>query len=138
MTPQQLAKMAMQQPLEGVLLNEIRDFAQNLADGKNKLTTNQLRKFFGHLRALQQMMLTKNKNTQIDPSDKEEIEFLKVYVAYSAARTKRKDTKVKDFYQFIDSALSQLRTYGDFFKMVKVLEAVVAFHKVAEEQINLN
>ena len=94
-------------------------------DGKRtitaKLTTNQLRKFFGEVKR-QQMK-------GYSPSD---FVLLKPKLAYAVGRT-RGQSKITDFYNVMCLAIDSVTDKNSFRNFIKLFEAIVAYHKAAEE-----
>ncbi len=88
----------------------------------NKLTTNQLRKFFGEV-----------KRQQMSGYAETDFVLLKPKLAYAVGRTKQKDSKIKDFYFVISDAIDKVHNEQHFKNFIKIFEAIVAYHKAAEE-----
>ena len=104
----------------GVDFNDQRD---------TKLTTNQLRKFFGEVKRQQMQGYTET-----------DFVLLKPKLAYAVGRSKKKNAKIKDFYEVISVAIDEvLKGQSDkekidrFRNFIKIFEAIVAYHKAAEE-----
>ncbi|MCQ2230552.1 MAG: type III-A CRISPR-associated protein Csm2 [Paludibacteraceae bacterium] len=112
----------------GSYLGKDDSFEKNgrLVSAKNHLTTNQLRKFFGEV-----------KRQQMSGYNETDFVLLKPKLAYAVGRAKEKDAKIKDFYFVIADAIDKVRTEQDFKNFIKIFEAIVAYHKTAEEKINL-
>jgi CRISPR type III-A-associated protein Csm2 len=92
-----------------------------------KLTTNQLRKFFGEV-----------KRQQMNGYDATDFVLLKPKLAYAVGRTKGK-SKIKDFYEVMCVAIDTVKEEKHFKNFIKIFEAIVAYHKAAEEgKINEN
>ncbi|WP_373730956.1 type III-A CRISPR-associated protein Csm2 [Bacteroides heparinolyticus] len=100
---------------------------------ESKLTTSQLRKFFGEV-----------KKQQMNGYDETDLVLLKPKLAYAVGRTAaggKKDTfyKINDFYFVISRAIdcvkadSKEESEKRFHNFIKVFEAIVAYHKAAEE-----
>ena len=89
---------------------------------QNKLTTNQLRKFFGEV-----------KRQQMSGYDVTDFVLLKPKLAYAVGRAKQKDAKIRDFYMVISDAIDKVKNEQQFKNFIKVFEAIVAYHKAAEE-----
>lgn len=96
--------------------------------GRNALTTSQLRRFFGEVKRIESDV-EKNKNA---------ILMLKPSLAYAIgrhAKDNNKEAGIKDFGEEMLRALNAIRyndinvLKNDFANLVKVLEAVVAYHK---------
>lgn len=87
-----------------------------------KLTTNQLRKFFGEV-----------KRQQMKGYDKTDFVLLKPKLAYAVGRTKG-ESKIKDFYEVMSIAIDEVKSEKDFKNFIKIFEAIVAYHKAAEEK----
>ena len=93
-----------------------------------KLTTNQLRKFFGEV-----------KRQQMNGYSEADFVLLKPKLAYAVGRTKGA-SKIKDFYEVMSNAIDIVAKEQDekkaalYFKnFIKIFEAIVAYHKAAEE-----
>lgn len=115
-----------------------KEFGEHLGkcDKQVKLTTSQLRKFFGEV-----------KKQQMNGYDETEFILLKPKLAYAVgrARSKVKSVKLKDelrindFYHVISKAIDCVKadTHEEsekrFHNFIKVFEAIVAYHKAAEE-----
>ena len=93
---------------------------------QNKLTTNQLRKFFGEV-----------KRQQMSGYKETDFVLLKPKLAYAVGRSKQKDSKIKDFYVVISDAIDKVNNEQQFKNFIKVFEAIVAYHKAAEEKMSL-
>lgn len=92
----------------------------------NKLTTNQLRKFFGEV-----------KRQQMSGYDETDFVLLKPKLAYAVGRAKQKDSKIKDFYMVISNAIDKVHNEQQFKNFIKIFEAIVAYHKAAEEKMSI-
>jgi len=99
--------------------------AQGRSSG-NKLTTNQLRKFFGEV-----------KRQQMSGYNETDFVLLKPKLAYAVGRAKQRDAKIKDFYLVISDAIDKVKTPEHFNNFIKIFEAIVAYHKAAEEKMSL-
>lgn len=93
---------------------------------QNKLTTNQLRKFFGEV-----------KRQQMSGYNQTDFVLLKPKLAYAVGRAKQKDSKIKDFYWVISNAIDKVHDEQHFKNFIKIFEAIVAYHKAAEEKMNV-
>ena len=93
-----------------------------------KLTTNQLRKFFGEV-----------KRQQMSGYDETDFVLLKPKLAYAVGRAKDEHAKINDFYFVIASAIDKVKaptkeeSEKRFKNFIKIFEAIVAYHKAAEE-----
>lgn len=87
-----------------------------------KLTTSQLRKFFGEVKR-QQM-------TGYDPTS---FILLKPKLAYAVGRAKGKKSKISDFYVVLSDMIDKVKCENDFKNFIKIFEAIVAYHKASEE-----
>ena len=115
------------------VINWAKDFGNFLAKPKDsnnrdyldKLSTSQLRKFFGKLRRIQAEGYEKNKN---------ELYMLKAQLAYANGRDKksgRNQTKIDVFYNELSSAIDYIQNEKHFRNFVNIVEAIVAYHKAA-------
>lgn len=93
---------------------------------REKLTTNQLRKFFGEV-----------KRQQMKGYDVTDFVLLKPKLAYAVGRAKGQDPKIKDFYMVMCASIDIVNNAKDknlaFKNFIKVFEAIVAYHKATEE-----
>lgn len=93
-----------------------------------KLTTSQLRKFFGEI-----------KRQQMSGYDETDFVLLKPKLAYAVGRAKDANAKINDFYHVISNAIDCVKSDNKeesekrFKNFIKVFEAIVAYHKAAEE-----
>ena len=87
-----------------------------------KLTTSQLRKFFGEVK--RQQMVGYNQTDFI---------LLKPKLAYAVGRAD-KDSKIRDFYEVLAPAIDLVSNETEFRNFIKIFEAIVAYHKVAESR----
>lgn len=88
----------------------------------SKLTTSQLRKFFGEV-----------KRQQMVGYDETDFVLLKPKLAYAVGRAD-KNSKIRDFYDVIANAMDLVTNETEFQNFIKVFEAIVAYHKVAENR----
>lgn len=88
---------------------------------KGKLTTNQLRKFFGEV-----------KRQQMQGYNETQFVLLKPKLAYAVGRDKGV-TKIKDFYNVMTNAIDLVKDEKSFKNFIMVFEAIVAYHKATEE-----
>lgn len=92
------------------------------------LTTSQLRKFFGEVRRIQNdLRLQKGEHLDI-----QDIHLLKPRLAYQVGREKDKQAKIKDFYEQMSIAIDAVNSKTSFFNFIRLLEAIVAYHKELE------
>ncbi len=101
--------------------------AEDSATGK-KLTTSQLRKFFGEV-----------KRQQISGYNKTDFVMLKPKLAYAVGRAKKsaknEPVKIEDFYKIITDAIDKVEKCDEvnqkqaFVNFIKFFEAIVAYHK---------
>lgn len=90
-------------------------------DKVGKLSTSQIRKFFGSIKRIQ-ASFDKSKN---------EILLLEPKLAYAMGRDKGK-SKIKDLYPLLSPMIRDIQENKDKFQnFVNVLEAIVAYHKAA-------
>lgn len=87
---------------------------------EGKLTTNQLRKFFGEI-----------KRQQLQGYDESCFVMLKPKLAYAVGRA-NESNKIKDFYKVIAEAMGHVHNEKQFKNFVQIFEAIVAYHKAAE------
>jgi len=105
-----------------------KEFGTYLGTGseKEKLTTNQLRKFFGEV-----------KRQQMEGYNSTRFILLKPKLAYAVGRAKNQNAKINDFYRVIANAIDRVHDESQFKNFVQIFEAIVAYHKAAEEKIDL-
>ena len=101
--------------------------AGRIVSAKNKLTTNQLRKFFGEVKRL-----------QMQGFDKSSLLMLKPKLAYAVGRANKDNNqnspqpKINDFYRVISDAIDKVQDENNFKNFIQIFEAIVAYHKVSE------
>ena len=95
---------------------------RNIEIKESKLTTSQLRKFFGEV-----------KRQQMSGYDETDFVLLKPKLAYAVGRAKDANAKINDFYFVISKAIDNVNSELHFKNFIKVFEAIVAYHKAAEE-----
>lgn len=88
-----------------------------------KMTSSQLRKFFGEV-----------KRQQMQGYDPTEFVLLKPKLAYAAGRAE-KDSKIREFFPVMSTAIDLVKDELSFNNFIKVFEAIVAYHKAAEEGV---
>ncbi len=88
---------------------------------REKMTTNQLRKFFGEVKRQQQK--------GYNPTD---FILLKPKLAYAVGRAQGKNPKIKDFYIVLSSAIDMVSDEMSFRNFIKFFESIVAYHKAYE------
>lgn len=87
----------------------------------SKLSTSQIRKFFGSIKRIQ-ASFDKSKN---------EILLLEPKLAYATGRDNN-NSKIKDFYELCSPLIRDIKEdKSKFQNFVNVLEAIVAYHKAA-------
>lgn len=95
---------------------------------REKLTTSQVRKFFGEV-----------KRQQMTGYDLSSFVLLKPKLAYAVGRAKSKENKIEDFYEVLSKAIDvviseEKNGNSDAFKnFIAIFEAIVAYHKLAEK-----
>ena len=95
---------------------------RNIEIKESKLTTSQLRKFFGEV-----------KRQQMSGYDETDFVLLKPKLAYAVGRAKDANAKINDFYFVISKAIDNVNSELQFKNFIKVFVAIVAYHKAAEE-----
>jgi CRISPR type III-A-associated protein Csm2 len=88
----------------------------------NKLTTSQLRKFFGEV-----------KRQQMEGYNPTRFVLLKPKLAYAVGRTEeKKQARIKEFYDVISGGIDRVQNEQQFKNFIMIFEAIVAYHKFAE------
>ncbi len=87
-----------------------------------KLTTSQLRKFFGEV-----------KRQQMEGYNPTKFILLKPKLAYAVGRAKDPKAKINDFYYVIAQAIDRVNDENQFKNFIQIFEAIVAYHKASEE-----
>lgn len=110
-------------------------FGRYLAEGNDfeeALTTSQLRRFFGEVK--RQQMVGYNESDFV---------MLKPKLAYAVGRAKKtakkdKHCKIIDFFYVMSDAIDKVETSQDknkaFKNFISIFEAIVAYHKAAENK----
>jgi CRISPR-associated protein Csm2 len=89
---------------------------------RQKLTTSQLRKFFGEV-----------KRQQLHGYNETDFVLLKPKLAYAVGRATGNNPKIKDFYIVLSKAIDLVKNESHFKNFIKIFEAIVAYHKASEE-----
>jgi CRISPR-associated protein Csm2 len=92
-----------------------------------KLTTSQLRKFFGEI-----------KRQQMEGYNPTDFVLLKPKLAYAVGRRTDEYAKITYFYEVIADAIDKVKKEEHFKNFIKIFEAIVAYHKVAETENRKN
>jgi len=90
---------------------------------RKKLTTSQLRKFFGEV-----------KRQQIKGYNDTDFVLLLPKLAYAVGRVGDNDAKINDFNFVISHAIKTVSNSDDFKRFIKIFEAIVAYHKSEEKE----
>ncbi len=114
------------------LVEQAQKFGKHLQ--KHKLKTNHLRRFLDAVKQIKARLGRGDKFSEVDS----DIAFLQPQLAYAAARKKsemRRDEKVnpaKDFSDVITTAIKKVESPEDFYRLVQLVEAIIAYHKEAD------
>lgn len=100
--------------------------AHEVAKSMGKMKITQLRKFFTQFKSIEKKL--KEKTGDLAPADKNELALLNIELAYSYGR----ELISSAFYNRIKTYISETKTVKDLQKLVKFLEAVIAYHKYEE------
>lgn len=106
--------------------DEFGDFHNPKKVTSTKLTTSQLRKFFGEV-----------KRQQMQGYNETDFVLLKPKLAYAVGRATGNNPKIKDFYAVISNAIDLVKDETHFKNFIKFFEAIVAYHKAAEQNVNI-
>lgn len=87
----------------------------------SKLTTSQLRRFYGDVKRQQARGFNRN-----------EFVLLKPKLAYAVARHGGQQTRIKQFYDVMAKAIDAVENEAQFRRFIRLFEAIVAYHKAAE------
>lgn len=113
------------------LVEQAQKFGKHLHE--HKLKTNHLRRFLDAVKQLKARLGRGDKFSEIDS----DIAFLQPQLAYAAARKKsemRRDEKVnpaKNFSDVITTGIKKVHSPEDFYRLVQLIEAIIAYHKEA-------
>lgn len=100
--------------------------ADNGRPAGDKMTSTQLRRFFGEV-----------KRQQISGYNQTDVILLKPKLAYAVGRAKQ-NNKINDFYTVMCNAIDHVHNEEQFKRFVSVFEAIVAYHKKAETSKSSN
>ena len=122
------------------MIKQAEDFGYYLKN--QKLETNQIRKFLDAINQLKSR-LTQDDDDIIRQLEKEaekeklrfariadELVFLKVKLTWSAA----KQEAAKPFKEVMSVAIDKVYSTNDFYRLVQLIESIIAYHKEAEQQ----
>jgi len=111
------------------------DDGQFYRTGNKILSTSQLRKFFGELRRIENENKLNFKKLEDDFTDTDLL-LLKPKLAYQVGREKEQNAKIKNFYSQVSLLIDGVKTHKNFTNMIKIVEAIVAYHKEVEPKKN--
>ena len=95
------------------------DLANEIGKDMKKIKTAQLRRFFDEMKRIESSY------------DKSSVQMLRPRLAYAAGREKdrNKQSILKAFFDIIEASISKIKGEEDFKKLVKFVEAILAYHK---------
>lgn len=91
---------------------------------KPDVTVSQLRKLLSAVNSIQNR-LTANPGNY----NNNEIQYLRIKLAYQAGREDKNKTSLKDMQKDLDPLIKEIRNETDFGKFAMLIEAIVAYHK---------
>lgn len=130
-----ISKTEIQEKITGETVQFAEEFGKHLAkkeETEEPLTTSQLRKFFGEV-----------KRQQMTVYDSTKFVMLKPKLAYAVGRARQngkkgKRQKIEDFYKVMADAIDTVEASADkpkaFKNFITAFEAIVAYHKAAENK----
>ncbi len=92
---------------------------------RKKLSTSQIRKFFGELKNIEANTSSTNFNLG-------KVKMIKPKLAYAVGREKSPEPKIEDMYFEFSRAIDSILEYKHFKNFVQLFEATVAYHKLYE------
>ncbi len=95
---------------------------QGRVNKDSSLTTSQIRKFFGEVKRIEALGYDENTT---------DVLMLKPKLAYAAGRKSNPRHAIHIFYKEIGKALDYVTNKEQFDNLIKILEAIVAYHKAA-------
>jgi CRISPR-associated protein Csm2 len=135
MTPDQKMVQTIRQLSNGLRHYEIRQLVEQ-AEGlgsylvQQGLKTNQIRKFLDAVNRLK-VELAQDKEEKFS-TIKDEVFLLKPKLAYAAARQQdRRGSPVKPLSDVISAAIDKVEDSPDFYRLVQLIESIIAYHKAA-------
>jgi CRISPR-associated protein Csm2 len=118
--------------LQGYEIRELVEQAEELGDYlvQKGLKTNQIRKFLDAVNRLK-VELSQDKEQNFS-TIKDEVVLLKPKLAYAAARQQdRRGSPVKPLSDVISAAIDKVYDSPDFYRLVQLIESIIAYHKAA-------
>jgi CRISPR-associated protein Csm2 len=111
------------------LVNQAKEFGEYLKD--IDLKTNQIRKFLDALNRLK-VLLAQDKEQKFSTIETEVV-LLKPKLAYAAARKEddRRTNPVKPLSDVLSEAINKVKDTEDFYRLVQLIESIIAYHKAA-------
>jgi len=96
--------------------------------GRNAVTTSQLRNIFSEVKRIDVKL---NDESQF-LKEKSNILLLRPKIAYNTARvlSNRRDSRMKEFREVLEKALTAIKSLDDFKRFSQFLEGIIAYHKV--------
>lgn len=96
----------------------------NYLTAGTKITTSQLRRFYGEVKRIQMQGYEEHKSDFI---------LLKPKLAYAVGRA-GKGNKIKVFYEVIADMIDNVKDENSFKNFIKIFEAIVAYHRKYEKE----
>jgi CRISPR-associated protein Csm2 len=110
-------------------LQTVQTFCSNEKDGIGKITTTQLRKFFGAVKSID--MTYRLKPHEFNPI---EVKLLLPALAYAVGREKNeKKQALEKLYNVLKAGIDEVKTIDEFNNFVSLFEAIVAYKKYADK-----
>ena len=106
------------------LVKDAESLGQHLVN--KRLRTNQIRKFLDAVKRLK-VELSQDKEEKFS-TIKDEVVLLKPKLAYAAARNQ---SAVKPLADVISAAIDKVYESPDFYRLVQLIESIIAYHKAA-------
>lgn len=100
------------------------DYCSKLAFKIRRVSSSQLRNFFGELRRIQMKGYESNRNS---------FYMLKPKLAYAVARARDTNNGLKNFKEEISKMMDKVSNEKQFENFVTMIEAIVAYHKALEK-----
>jgi CRISPR type III-A-associated protein Csm2 len=114
--------------LDNLSIESIDKFVKEKISGK--VTTTQLRKFYGSVKEIEIRYRLKP-----DSFRKIEVKLLLPAMAYAVGRAEdRNKPALKDLFKVLENGIGAINSLNEFKNFVKIFEAIVAYNKFYEEK----
>ncbi len=102
--------------------SKLENYVRGLVRG---IKRTQLRKFYNYIRSLQSQWKDKKGDQELTNEDRLKLMKINIYLAYAVGRGLIPKDTLDELFNLM---INRIRTYEDFWALIDVFEAIVAYH----------